>query len=286
MSETESGYVEKFAPELSFSKNERYFPCELFLAGRDIRSNKKAYERLSENEKLRAVRCYFHVVRGDSHDAYEYWYYYAFNEYVLVPPLLISDNHDHDFEYVIVFVNKRTNRPEFLCLNQHYWHNFLRLDGTIPTICVEKGGHGLFVENKPTNKWTKGGHKLRPMPRTSLEELRRNFLEPEPHDMIDGGNKLIGENYDPLRIGKFFGPTTPWSRTKVYHLPITEILREVLPSLRMYPMLAPGLPSVQTISLPYSEPTLEENVQLAIKEKLGTPENYDTILKARRGTSK
>ena len=47
LSETESDYVEKFAPELAFSKNERYLPCELFLAGRDIRGNKKSYEKLS-----------------------------------------------------------------------------------------------------------------------------------------------------------------------------------------------------------------------------------------------
>jgi hypothetical protein len=273
--------VQRFAPKLKFSSGEKYFPCDLFFGGKDIKQNKRKYLLLDEHERSRKICCYFHVVQGAMFDAYEYWYYYAFNEYLLIPRTPIADNHDHDLEYAIVFVNKKNDRPEHLLLNQHFWQNHVPLNGTIPAVFVEKGGHGMFVERKASYKWQPDGDELTPEPKKDTETLRAQVVSAEPRDIIDGKEKLIGEDYDQLKIGKLWGPSTPWSRPPVYYLPIAEILEKVRPDLGEPGLFELRMVQPKPISLPYTEPTLEENVRLALEQKLGKAEDYEPMLNRR-----
>ena len=136
----------------------------------------------------------------------------------------------------------------------------------------------MFVEREASYKWQSGGEELTPEPKEDTETLRAQIARVEPRDIIDAKEKLIGENYDALKIGKFWGPSTPWSRPPVYYLPIAEILEKVRPDLGEPQLFNLRMMQPKPMRLPYTEPTLEENVRLALKQKLGTAEDYEPIL--------
>jgi hypothetical protein len=58
----DSDLVSQYAPEIQFSKGERYFPCPVFFSGSDIINNKEAYDRLTKKRKKELISCYYHIV--------------------------------------------------------------------------------------------------------------------------------------------------------------------------------------------------------------------------------
>jgi hypothetical protein len=117
--------VQKYAPKISFSDGEPYFPCDLFFNGSDIVNNKEEYERRSDNEKEDLITCYYHIVESTKYVAYQYWYYYVYNEYSGGWTGGMPDTHDHDIEYAIVYVDKTSDTPVAMALNQHHWRNWV-----------------------------------------------------------------------------------------------------------------------------------------------------------------
>lgn len=205
--------VEKYAPTLAFSKGEKYFPCNLFFKGNNIIENKQKYDKLEKSQKDDEVCCYYHVNKGQKHTVYQYWYYYAYNEYALAPGL--RDNHEHDFECFKVFVDKKSGQPKIITCNIHFFREITPIDGEVPEVKVEKGGHGLFTKKKRW-RWDRG-HELHVRPTESCEKLRRKMIPLAPQ-LINTNFKLIGNDYDWLRIGKLAGPQVPWARSE-YYLP-------------------------------------------------------------------
>jgi len=291
----------KFAPELWFSRGEKYLPCDLFFNGQDIRNNKESYDKLSGAEKKRNLLCYYRIVEGQEYVAYEYWYYYAYNEYPLIPGKIswlrrllhsrfeptLADNHEHDLEYAIIYVEKSSGKPKVLCLNQHFWHNFVVIDAGVPPIKAELGGHGMFCTPKGWEKWEEGGEKMTPEPKVDLEALRSQFVSAERSDLLDPSGKLIGTNYDPLEIGKVSAPTIPWVRTSEYYFPEASVLGKVhRVKGTPFPSYSQEIPSpierLGSISLPHSAETLESNIHLARRLNLLGPKEEDILKRFRQ----
>ena len=196
--------VEKYAPTLVFSKEEQYFPCNILFKGEDIVNNKQKYDKLSEEERKEKVCCYYHVNEGERYSVYQYWYYYAYNEYVIIDFLnFLKDNHEHDFECFKVFVDKETGAPKVITCNIHLFYETTQINGDIPKIKVEKGGHGLFIGNNRGWRWDQG-YEIKIQPTDSCEELRGKMM-PFIHRFIDTNLKLIGNDYDWFHIGKLAG---------------------------------------------------------------------------------
>lgn len=190
-----------------FSKDERYLPCSLFFAGENIVENREQYEKLTDDQKLDRLSCYYHVAEGQRYTVYQYWYYYAYNQYRL-------DDHEHDFECLKVFVGKRTGRPEIITCNIHSWREIAEVNGEVPEIKVEEGGHGLFYKKHRLWKWSPG-LKLRIQPSESCEALRGMMMPSAPR-LMDKNLKLIGNDYG--GFGKRWAPQVPWARWE-YYLP-------------------------------------------------------------------
>lgn len=206
--------VKKYAPALLFSRGERYLPCNLFFAGDNIASNREEYEKLTEDQKLGELYCYYHVAEGQRYTVCQYWYYYAYNEYALPVPLF-RDDHEHDFECFKVFVDKQEDQPKIITCNIHQFREVTPVEGEIPKIKVEKGGHGLFTKDKRW-RWSRG-LEFRIQPSKSCEELRERMM-PSARRLMDKRFKLLGNDYDWARIGRLAGPQVPWARWE-YYLP-------------------------------------------------------------------
>ena len=86
---------------------------------------------------------YFHFVKCAGYDVYEYWLYYADNDYM--------NNHEHDWEKY--FVYEKRGVPEFVKLGWHHsffkytWEEFRKDDGHI-ILGVGGGSHALSKRNK------------------------------------------------------------------------------------------------------------------------------------------
>jgi hypothetical protein len=88
------------------------------------------------NDQRPAV--YFHCDTAGIYLVYEYWLYYADNDWI--------NNHEHDWEKYFVYVNG--NSPAFIRLSHHKsatsysWENFPKEDG-FPLIGIHRGSHAL-----------------------------------------------------------------------------------------------------------------------------------------------
>jgi len=218
--------VEQYAPTLIFSKGEKYFPCDMFFSGKKVVENKQEYDKLSEQEKLEKILCYYHINIGQEFIVYQYWYYYAHNPYRIL--WSIDNNHEHDFECFKLFVGKESTKPEYFTCNIHNDRELTKIkNGKIPIIQVELGGHGLYPEAK-SKPWYWIGEKdhnktLKIKPLSSLNSCENLRLEvsKKPFDVIDKKFKIIGSDYS--IIGKGNAPTMPWIRWE-YYLPEMTLL--------------------------------------------------------------
>ena len=210
--------VVDYAPTLVFSKGEKYFPCDIFFAGSNVINNKQEYDKLSEEEKLGNILCYYHVNTGRKYIVYQYWYYYTYNPYRV---LLFYNDHEHDFESAKIFVGKKSQKPEYIICNIHEKRNSSKIkNGEIPNIHVELGGHGLRPE-KQSEPWVWFGEKdedkrikaVPKKPEHSCENLRLKVLK-QPIGVIDTELRIVGNNFSPTRKA----PQVPWIRSE-YYLP-------------------------------------------------------------------
>lgn len=212
-------FAKKYVPHLFFSKGEKYLPCDIFFAGIDIKSNKEMYDKIADDqEKIDKCICYYNINEGKKYDVYQYWLYYAYNPFKIIP-IFITDDHEHDLECVKVFVGKKSRIPEFITCNIHSERQIVRIiNGLIPDILVEDGGHGMLAKIEPFQKpwygfkFKEGGHEFKPSPKKQCKELMEEIISnPE---VIDNELKLVGNDYG--SVGKMYAPNVPWARWEYY----------------------------------------------------------------------
>lgn len=102
-----------YAPNMWFGSTKELYPASLFfdddnLSGED---NKNNYYDLSFDQKMDNFTIYYHTVGTEEEIVYEYWFYYAFNDF--------TNNHYHDWETVYVFVNKTTEEVTRVVASAH-----------------------------------------------------------------------------------------------------------------------------------------------------------------------
>jgi hypothetical protein len=132
-------------------------------------------------------------LRIKKYTAYQYWYYYSYNDYSGAWTSFLPDQHDHDVELAIVYVNKSTERPVAMSLNQHHWRNWVfNLNPQAP-VFAEDGGHGMFKQKRIVDKWEDGGLRIKVEPRETVESLRGRFLNPEPTSLIEDDGTIKGK---------------------------------------------------------------------------------------------
>lgn len=255
--------IEKYVPTLVFSKGEKYLPCNLFFRGNDIINNKQEYDKLRKSQKLDEVCCYYHINEGQRYTVYQYWYYYAYNEYALGPGF--RDNHEHDFECFKVFVDKESGQAKIITCNIHFFREITPIDDVVPEVKVERGGHGFFTKNKRW-RWDRG-LELEIRPTESCEELRRRMMPLAPQ-LINTDFKLIGDDYDWLKIGRLAGPQAPWARSE-YYLPektLHGLDRRTQIDLSQIPGIEQTVPYVELAEIMSAKPKeLEEYRQIIVK---------------------
>jgi uncharacterized repeat protein (TIGR01451 family) len=153
------GDIKKYAPILKFDSNERYFPCDIHGDDDNVINNHENYDTsdLPKTTDDGKYVCYYYVKEYTEQSGqypehpdfyvYEYWYYYAFNEYSVFD--CYNENHEHDLESVFIWVDKKTGNPFHLALSCHLWFNEYEIhSGDELAIYVEKGGHGMSKDGK------------------------------------------------------------------------------------------------------------------------------------------
>ncbi|MGB3946762.1 MAG: NPP1 family protein [Bacteroidia bacterium] len=86
---------------------------------------------------------YFNFIQHNGYDIYQYWLYYADNDYL--------NNHEHDWEKYFVYV--KNNTPHYIGLSSHKkfiiypWANVPKEDEH-PIIGVRSGSHAMDIKNK------------------------------------------------------------------------------------------------------------------------------------------
>jgi hypothetical protein len=88
------------------------------------------------NDQQPAV--YFHFVETPDYNVYEYWLYYADNNW--------ANNHEHDWEKYFIYVQDTT--PIYIMLSNHIFFNTfswyeISTDNSHPVIGVEGGSHAM-----------------------------------------------------------------------------------------------------------------------------------------------
>lgn len=281
---TDSDLVSQFAPEIQFSKGERYFPCPMFFGGRDTVNNRETYDRLSNSDKKELISCYYHIVEDQTLAAYQYWYYYAYNDYSGAWTGFLPDLHDHDIELAIVYVNKSNKLPVAMSLNQHHWRNWVSNPHPSKLIFAEEGGHGMFRDKRIRDKWEDGGLKIKVEAKEAVESLREQFVNPEPANIIEDDGTIKGKTAN--FIGMWAKPKVPWVRLREYALPISKLLSEAIEEMnrllqyapKAYPYMTPHIPLEEfTLSLPYDKPTRQENLDEALRIGLVTKDQYAAL---------
>lgn len=93
------------------------------------------------NDQRPAV--YFHFVKSGGYDVYEYWLYYADNDFL--------NNHEHDWEKYFVYV--KDSIPVYVCISSHNkfnmfkWSDLMKDQGHV-IIGVYGGSHAMGKKDK------------------------------------------------------------------------------------------------------------------------------------------
>lgn len=137
----------EYAPNLWFDSKENYYPTSPFFYTDDIsqtsgEKSKNSYLNLSFAEKMDKSTIYYHTVDTGSEIVYEYWFYYAYNDF--------ENQHYHDWESVFVFVDKATGKVNKVAASAHEWwipNNVLDNPGKNHMgILVEDGSHASAID--------------------------------------------------------------------------------------------------------------------------------------------
>lgn len=133
-----------------FAEGETFVPVPgLYFDGdQDITNNYRNYNPQSidnyladqDGEGSKDVPVYIHVVHENNYYIIEIWLYYAYDNKALF-------GHEHDFEYLFLWVDKTSGELKNVAINQHRWTNnyeFASNPGTL-YIAVEKNGHGMIL---------------------------------------------------------------------------------------------------------------------------------------------
>jgi|APSaa5957512493_1039668.scaffolds.fasta_scaffold02505_3 hypothetical protein len=115
---------------------------------------------------------YTHIVESQNHYVFQYWYYYADSTSYMSDSVWVPGSwHEHDYEWVFVWVDKQSLDPFYMALSQHYWINeyFISSTSQIWTQ-VEIGGHGMIHNTASVIDYAKGdGITINPSDQTFLD---------------------------------------------------------------------------------------------------------------------
>jgi hypothetical protein len=133
--------IEDYAPTLEFDSREDFFPIDRHWDDMDVSNNFESYSSSSHQRTT-----YTNVIEKQDHYVFEYWYYYVDSQpSAFVPYVTGLGWHEHDFEYVFVWVDKDTLDPFYMATSQHYWVNEYYInDVSDIRVKVEYGGHGMI----------------------------------------------------------------------------------------------------------------------------------------------
>jgi hypothetical protein len=149
--------IEDYAPTLRFDSRESYFPIDRHWDDIYVSNNWESY---SSNSHQRTT--YTNVIEKQNHYVFEYWYYYVDSQ----PTAYMSywtglGWHEHDFEYVFVWVEKDTLDPFYMATSQHYWINEYYIDSVDDIrVKVEYGGHGMIHSPSNWHHYADGGGEI------------------------------------------------------------------------------------------------------------------------------
>lgn len=122
--------------------------CIPYAIGEDL-TNRKVITGIANrgpNDQRPAV--YFHHVQSGTYIVYEYWFYYAFNPFIL-------DNHEHDWEKYSIYL--KAGIPCYIRISAHRhdyiysWSEFPK-DKTHPILGIQGGSHAI---KRIKNNWLK-----------------------------------------------------------------------------------------------------------------------------------
>ena len=149
--------IEDYAPTLRYDSREQYFPIDRHWDDMTVSNN---WENYNSNQHERTT--YTNVIEKQNHYVFEYWYYYVDSQ-----PTAYFDYwtgfgwHEHDFEYVFVWVEKATLEPFYMATSQHYWINEYYIDSVEDIrVKVEYGGHGMIHSPSTWHHYANGGGEI------------------------------------------------------------------------------------------------------------------------------
>jgi hypothetical protein len=168
---------------------------------------------------------YFHCATAGEYQVYEYWLYYADNDWI--------NNHEHDWEKYFVYLKNGT--PQFIKLSHHRsfttynWESFPKMDG-YPVIGIHRGSHAC--ENK-----SKDGVEISQTGRITAKngKLLKGNGESIPWVIYSNDKNVAGAISFPQTIETFFygdphyfsnwkesgdGNKSPWKRAEWNNPPL------------------------------------------------------------------
>ena len=117
---------QRYSPILIIPEGERYAPTEMNFDGDwNLLNNADSFAQLRKRYSLKEIFERYGSVyvnklenvklNGKKYTVYQYWFYWPFNSFLF-------DWHDHDLEYVQVYVNQR-GEVERVFTSYHFWQN-------------------------------------------------------------------------------------------------------------------------------------------------------------------
>ena len=147
----------RYAPNMWFDSEEECYPCSPFFYTDEIKQtsgerSKNEYLSLNQSQKMDNLTIYYHTVDTGEEEVYEYWFYYAYNDF--------ANKHYHDWETVYVFVDKSTEEVTRVVASAHEWwcpdneyfnpqfaeeeHAGILIEKGSHASCIDRNNNGLF----------------------------------------------------------------------------------------------------------------------------------------------
>jgi len=141
---------------------EKYYPVDglRFDGDFNIANNKANYvvsqtPTMKDSDSLADAASYVTVKTDGSYYVVEYWIYYAYDNKYLIPNIGSVPSplrHEHDFEYLFIWVSQSSYSIKRVSLNQHLWTNnydYTTTNAPQPMyVAAERGGHGMVIANR------------------------------------------------------------------------------------------------------------------------------------------